>query len=310
MYDHEAPDGSKVGWAFSYNQGIMLQAASALAEATGNHTYCSAAEPIVQVCGRRRARRWAERGYPRRLRFSPSSLPLLTPFPLCAQFLATNLTSPTGVLFDGDAQHCTGDCALFKGITVRGLVAFSGVCGSSDARRLAETSVASLWTKARNATTTTFSADWDGPPPVNASDNALGNAISATAALGSVNYSEPSARNAASAHSLLQAEEGLLRALGVAAAEGNFSGWGYVAGWEASHQSVRFPVPEGGRCGKTAARGRARGALLSAPSPHGHARPLLLQFLSSVPAEMQRRAVLPFGTRQLPMQHGSWRRTT
>jgi hypothetical protein len=53
VYDHEAPDGTKVGWTFSYNQGIMLQAAAALASATGNTSYCTTADPIINVCHQR-----------------------------------------------------------------------------------------------------------------------------------------------------------------------------------------------------------------------------------------------------------------
>lgn len=243
VYDHEAPDGSKVGWTFSYNQGIMLQAAAALASATGNTTYCTTADPVVKVCHHRAG---LLSSLPRVAFLCNFSSSILNPPPVFfihyasfSKFLAANLTSASGVLYDGDAQHCTGDCALFKGITVRGLVAFARVCGSSTARALAQTSVAGLWHNARNKDRTTFSADWDGPPPNDTSDAPLGNAISATAALGSLNYSDALGMKAASSVTY-EAEEGLLRSLGLEAAYGNYSGWGYVAGWRSAKQSVTF----------------------------------------------------------------------
>jgi hypothetical protein len=132
-------------------------------------------------------------------------------------------------------------------------VAFGRVCGSSTARALAQTSVASLWHNARNKDKTTFSADWDGPPPNDTSDAPLGNAISATAALGSLNYSNALGGKAASS-TTYEAEEGLLRSLGLEAAYGKYSGWGYVAGWRAAKQSVTFVLDPPGKRGRALVR--------------------------------------------------------
>lgn len=45
---------------------------------------------------------------------------------------------------------------------------------------------------------------------------------------------------------LLEAEEGGLRHVGLEATRGNFSGWGYLAGWDSAGQGVSFPLPSWG----------------------------------------------------------------
>lgn len=174
--------------------------------------------------------------------------------------MTRNLTDSAGVLSDGNDTQCSGDCALFKGIAVRGLVAFAAACNYAPALSLAQISTASLWQNAREATSTSFSVDWSGPPPNLDYSLYIGNAISALAALGSMagansSSSSPSApsllgrpiltalqrKRLGDATSIyIEAENGLLFSLGYEAVYGNFSGWGYVAGWESVDQSVQY----------------------------------------------------------------------
>ena len=86
--DHINPDGTKVWWRFTYNEGLMIGASVELNEATGNAAYLANAHKI-------------------------------------ATFMLNNECVPTAygnVLYDGDNTGCGGDCHQFKGPAYRYLM--------------------------------------------------------------------------------------------------------------------------------------------------------------------------------------------
>ena len=79
--DHINPDGTRLWWKFSYNEGLMLGAGDALYHATGDRVYLIDALKVAR-------------------------------FMVHHEVEAT----PRGpVLFDGPSERCRGDCAQFKG---------------------------------------------------------------------------------------------------------------------------------------------------------------------------------------------------
>lgn len=126
--DHVLPSGELVRWRFSYDQGVMIGAALALRNATGDPSYLED------------ARRFAA--------------PLLA-----------SLTRPTRygpVLFDG--ASCDGDCDAFKGIAHRHLAELLAVDPALPGlSALLAADAEGAWALARDPATGTFGVDWGGP---------------------------------------------------------------------------------------------------------------------------------------------------
>jgi predicted alpha-1,6-mannanase (GH76 family) len=211
VIDHITPAGQKVGWKFTYNEGLVIGAAVALANATGD----------------------------------PSTLALAHDV---ASFMLASETVPTAlgpVLSDGSDAQCTGDCAQFKGIGARYLAELYSVGPShAEYRALLEQSAGGAWTLARDPSTRLYGSDWAAPfaPPaeLNATSSAA-MALSAAAALEGPPPADPPLT--------FEAEESVLHGVGLEAAYAGFLGWGYVAGWNADGQWVdfTFDVPAAGQ---------------------------------------------------------------
>lgn len=204
--DHLNTDGTKVWWKFTYNEGLMLGAALELQHAAGNWTYLTNANNI-------------------------------------ARFMVTSEDAATAyglILSDGANAACGGDCHEFKGPAYRYL-SLLYASGSRVARyySVLKGSADSIWALAQDASTTTFSVDWAGPPQTGvdqAQDNAACTALSRFA---QIYGGYPGAGIPLHQY---EAENAVLHHIQLEALYGSFTGWGYVAGWNADNQWIEFDV--------------------------------------------------------------------
>ena len=128
--DHIMPDGTKVFWKFTYNEGLMIGASVELNNATGNSGYLTNAHHIAG-------------------------------FMIANEFAATAYGH---VLNDGDATNCTGDCAQFKGPAYRYLMQlYSKDKSKTQYYNLLKASADAIWNLARNPASNIFSVNWAGP---------------------------------------------------------------------------------------------------------------------------------------------------
>lgn len=204
--DHIDPDGTKVWWKFTYNEGLMMGASVALYEATGASVYLTNAHNI-------------------------------------ANFMINNEVTPTAygnVLYDGDNTGCGGDCHQFKGPGHRYLmqlyrkdlskiVYFNVLKGSADA----------IWNLAREQTNTIFSVNWAGPTQTNVDQGQMNAAVAALNLWAKQAGAFPGTGNPTNRY---EAENATLNRIGLEANDAGFTGWGYIAGWNANNQWIRFDV--------------------------------------------------------------------
>jgi len=139
----------------------------------------------------------------------------------------------SGVLFDGDNTHCTGDCAQFKGIGYRYLSELQAADPRDDVAAVLAASPQAIWTNARG-TGDLFATDWAGPAmspvPIDAQSSAAMTLGIYAHALGAA---PPGDGN-------LQAEDGIVHAIGLERTHAGFGGWAYLAGWNRDGQWVDF----------------------------------------------------------------------
>jgi len=93
-------------------------------------------------------------------------------------------TDAKGVLTDGTTASCTGDCTLFKGAAVRGLVALQRVAPTPQVATLLATSMDSLWDVARSSKTGLFNTDWSTAATAIKAPAYIGENIAAVMAIG------------------------------------------------------------------------------------------------------------------------------
>jgi hypothetical protein len=193
-----------VDWKFTYNEGLMIGAAVALAQATGNGGSIALAQNI-------------------------------------ASFMQTSETesSPLGtILTDGSDTACTGDCMQFKGIAARYLATlYQADPGHPEYLGLLTRSADAAWTIARDPTSHLFGTDWGAPFVAPGQLNATSSAAMTLAAVAMLEGSAPP-----DPPGIYEAEESVLHSVGLEAIHGAFDGWGYVAGWNADGQWVDFLV--------------------------------------------------------------------
>ncbi|HWW02143.1 MAG TPA: glycoside hydrolase family 76 protein [Candidatus Acidoferrum sp.] len=204
--DHLLTDGTKVWWKFTYNEGLMIGASVALNQATGDLTYLGRANSI-------------------------------------ANFMINNEVASTTngpVLYDGDNSGCGGDCHEFKGPGYRYLMQlFARNTTQGQYLYVLRSSANSIWNMALNPTSTVFSVNWAGPWQTNA-DQAQDNA--ACIALSRFAQQNGLYPGSGVPSNQYEAENATLHNLGVEALYGAFTGWGYIAGWNANGTSVDFNV--------------------------------------------------------------------
>jgi predicted alpha-1,6-mannanase (GH76 family) len=194
VFDHVTTSGI-VKYKFTYNEGLMIGAAVALHEATGDAAYLDDAEHIA--------------GY----------------------MLANEVTS--GVLFDGTNTNCNGDCQQFKGIGFRYLQTLAAADPHPEYTHVLAASANAIWDHAR-ASNGLFAADWNGPATATSSIDADSSATMALAI-----YAQSLGPYPATT-SRYEAEDGVVHGLGIEATHAGFTGWAYLAGWNAPGQWVDF----------------------------------------------------------------------
>lgn len=204
--DHFNPDGTKVWWRFTYNEGLMIGASLELHDATGTATYLSNAHRIAAY--------------------------------MVSQEVAG--TRYGAVLHDGDNNGCGGDCHQFKGIGYRYLAQlYARDRTKAQYFNVLRNSAEAVWNLARETNSMLFSVSWAGPaqtsvdqPQMNAASMAL-NLFADLQGIYAGNGAPPNQ---------YEAENAVLRRLSVETNYGVFTGWAYVAGWNSEGQYVDFKV--------------------------------------------------------------------
>ncbi|UJR80492.1 glycoside hydrolase family 76 protein [Sandaracinus amylolyticus] len=212
VWDHVAPDGAITRWKFTYNEGVMIGAALALLEATGETRYLDDARTF-------------------------------------ARFMREHETVTTDlgpVLSDGDDASCRGDCQQFKGIGHRYLDALQTVDPDDAIAALLRASADSLWTRARDPETGHFGTDWTAAP---SGDGASISQMSAAITALSLDASRCGAWVDSIDAAQFEAEDGAITDVGLEASSAGFTGWAYLAGWsrEGSGVAMRIEAASAGR---------------------------------------------------------------
>ncbi|MEP7053302.1 MAG: glycoside hydrolase family 76 protein [Pseudomonadota bacterium] len=204
--EYLTPDGQPHAASFTYIQGLMIGAALALNDATGEAHYLTEAKGFAHYMSTQE----------------------------------THDTSVGAVLFDGTS--CAGDCAAWKGIGYRYLAElYRRDPTNTEARNVLTSSASAIWSLARNGNNGFFSANWAGPGPTN---GALEEQSSATMALNlfatlcGTDLAAPAA-----AAGVYEAEEGWLEHVDFEATAGRaFLGLGYVSAFTSDKQGVVIDV--------------------------------------------------------------------
>ncbi len=136
VIDHVTSAGALVRYRFTYNEGLVIGAAVALAQATGEASYLADAHAV-------------------------------------ASYMLAHETEPTAagpVLFDG--ASCGGDCQQFKGIAYRYLQAlYLADPTHAEYAAVLDASAQAIWDHARGSDGL-FATDWAGPGATTASIDA------------------------------------------------------------------------------------------------------------------------------------------
>jgi predicted alpha-1,6-mannanase (GH76 family) len=204
--DHINTDGTKVWWKFTYNEGLMIGASVELNEATGNAAYLTNAHKI-------------------------------------ANFMVNNevvATAYGNVLYDGDNTGCGGDCHQFKGPGYRYLMRLHRKDTAKTAYyNVLKASADAIWNLARDTTNTVFAVNWAGPAQTNV-DQGQDNAACAALSLFAKQYG--AYPGSGLPPNQFEAENATVHNILLEALYGSFTGWGYVAGWNANNQWIDFKV--------------------------------------------------------------------
>jgi predicted alpha-1,6-mannanase (GH76 family) len=201
--DHLRPDGTRIWWKFTYNEGLMIGAGRELYSATHNSAYLTNANHVAGFMIKNEARA---------TRYGP-------------------------VLFDGTNNSCKGDAQQFKGPAYHYLNDLYSASRQSAYYSLLKGSADAIWNLARNSSLNLFSVDWAGPPQSSASelqDNA--------AAIALCDFAQTVGRYPGSGipANRYEAENGTIHSLGLENTHAGFTGWGYLTGWNADGQWVEF----------------------------------------------------------------------
>jgi predicted alpha-1,6-mannanase (GH76 family) len=209
--DHISPDGTKVWWKFTYNEGLMIGAALELNEATGNVAYLVNAQNI-------------------------------------GSFMIANEVASTpygSVLYDGANNDCAGDCHEFKGPAYRYLMRLYSRIGQVAYYNVLKSSADAIWNLGRETNTTIFSVHWGGPTQTNVDQGQDNAACIALSRFAQQFGSYPGTGILANR---FEVENATLHHIGLEAIYPGFTGWGYVAGWLGDGKWIEFNVnfPTGG----------------------------------------------------------------
>jgi len=203
--DHIDPDGTKVWWKFTYNEGLMIGAGIELNEATGTAAYMVNAQNI-------------------------------------GSFMIANEVAATAngnVLYDGANNDCGGDCHEFKGPAYRYLMRLYSRTFQGPYYNVLKSSADAIWNLSRNTNTTVFSVHWGGPTQTNVDQGQDNAACIALSRFAQQFGSYPGTGIPANR---FEAENATLHHIGLEAIYAGFTGWGYVAGWLGDGKWIDFNV--------------------------------------------------------------------
>lgn len=204
--DHFETNGNKVWWKFSYNEGLMIGASVELYEATGSLSYLINAHRL-------------------------------------AGFMVGNEVTATAygnVLHDGSNTNCVGDCSQFKGPAYRYLMRlYVKDTSRTPYYSVLRASAEAVWNLARHTNSTIFSTSWTGPAEAAVDEGRMNAACVALSRFAGQSGGYP---GSGAPHNRFEAENATVRHIALEATYGSFTGWGYLAGWNANGQSVDFTV--------------------------------------------------------------------
>jgi predicted alpha-1,6-mannanase (GH76 family) len=204
--DHINTDGTKVWWKFTYNEGLMVGAGVELYKSTGDTNYLVNANNI-------------------------------------AHFMVTQEVRPSAygsVLYDGSNSGCGGDCHQFKGPAYRYLSLLYGQDSSrTEYRTVLKACADSLWNLARDTNSTVFAINWLGPAQTTVDQDQDNAACVALSRFAQINGGYPGSGVPANQY---EAENSVLHHVLLEGIYGSFTGWGYIAGWNADGQWIDFKV--------------------------------------------------------------------
>ncbi|HVH47077.1 MAG TPA: glycoside hydrolase family 76 protein [Labilithrix sp.] len=213
VYDNISSKGElNTAWSFTYNEGLMIGAAVALAHAEKDASRLTLAHEI-------------------------------------ASYMLDKETRPTPlgpIISDGPCGSKGGDDGeLFKGIGIRYLAElYLADPSHTEYKEAIVRSATAAWTYARDPATNLISCDWAAPynPDTDGVNSLASAAMTLAAAARVMGPGEP--RPAL----VYEAEETNLHTVGIEAKYGGFTGWGYTAGWGSNGQSIDFlvDVPKAG----------------------------------------------------------------
>ena len=203
--DHINPDGTKVFWKFTYNEGLMIGASIELYRATADEQYLTNAQRITSFVA----------------------------------FHETVSTAYGKVLDDGTSSSCAGDCQAFKGPAFRYLKLLYDVTESPAYLNLLRSSANAIWSIARNSAEEIFAVSWAGPAPVDSSEPQAAAAVMALNLFAEASGPFPGTGRPSNQY---EAEEAAISGVGIEASHAGFTGWGYVAGWNGPGQKVDFSI--------------------------------------------------------------------
>ena len=202
--DHIDTTGTITWWRFTYNEGDMIGAAVELNAATGNASYLTDANNIAG-------------------------------FMISNEVVSTTYGS---VLYDGDNTGCGGDCHEFKGPGYRNLMLlYAQNTNQTRYYNVLKSSADAIWNLANDPSLTIFAVNWAGPYQTNVDelqDNAACIALSRFAQ----QYGPYPGSGIPAGQ--FEAENGVIHNISLEATYAGFTGWGYLAGWNANGQSVDF----------------------------------------------------------------------
>jgi len=203
--DHFNTDGSVLWWKFTYNNGLMVGAATELYKATKDSKYLSFAHKY-------------------------------------ASFMVSNMTVGSNygpVLTDGSSSSCGGDCEEFKGPGYRYLMELyqADPTNSKSILQVLQASALSIWNIARDPSRNLFAVDWvEGLSSSATVSDSQQNVASQALSLWAENYGPYPGTGYPEGQ--YEAENGELTNVGIEASYAGFTGWGYAAGWGNNGQSI------------------------------------------------------------------------
>jgi hypothetical protein len=157
--------------------------------------------------------------------------------------MVRNEVVPTGngaALFDGTNDRCAGDAQQFKAPAYHYLSELNLVSPKPAYEQVLKGSAGATWNLARVPSLDLFAVDWAGPPQSRVSDRQQNAAALALCDFARLQGEYPATNCPARKY---EAGNGTLHSLGVENVHAGFTGWGYVAGWNADGQSVEFRLP-------------------------------------------------------------------